>query len=185
MKHISRFFRLRAGGVCVTFVLCVSFLARPVRADSFNVTNCLAAGVSVVGWPTNSASTNGLTQATGGPIGLANVERAGFFFQCQPLTNTSTSTLTVQLVRSCASNPPSVSPTNCDWETSPGITLSFTIPPGTNPVCWFTNLDPYAVGFANWLGVYSLTNATTGTNVSYLTNLVIGLNKKILPIRYP
>jgi hypothetical protein len=168
------------------------------RADNFNVTNCVASGVSLVSWPTNTLGTNGLPQLTGGAISVANQERAGFFFQCLPLTNTNTSVI-VTLVRSAVGNPPAVAwGTNAwsgsslamvqnDWESpSNGVTpIVLTIPvQGTNLFNWFTNLNDTLIGEANWIGVYSITNSNPGAN-SVLTNVFMGLNKKILPIRYP
>jgi hypothetical protein len=165
-------------------------IVAPALADSFNVTNCVANGVSITSWPTNSAGTNGLNQLTGGPISVANQEWAGFWFQCLPVAG-SNSTVTVSLVRSMAMNPPAVmfntngQMTQCDWETpSNGIApLVLTIPiSGTNAITWSTNLDRAQIGGANWVGIYAITNSGLGSSLS---NVVIGLNKKIIPIRYP
>jgi hypothetical protein len=72
--------------------------------------------------------------------------------------------------------------TGCDWETTPQMSFAITFA-GTNWVNWCTNLDPYGIGFAQWIGVYALSNSQVAG--SYITNFSVGLNKKIIPIRYP
>jgi hypothetical protein len=180
-------------------------LALPALADNFNITNVLQGGVSIVSYPTNtplyvtnSTSSNYVGVATGGAIGLANNNFATFDFQCLPNASAATGTcvVTIQFVRSTAGQAPgalvATNPwtggTNImqnDWETTPPggpLTVAFNVT-GTNAVNWMTNwIDPQLAG-AGYIGVYSITNATT--NAILLTNCVATLSKKIIPIRYP
>jgi len=164
-------------------------------AESFNITNTILPGAAITGWPTNSVGANGLGAGVGGAISVNNQEWAGFWFTGYVVTNTGT--INVTLLRSCAPNPPQVvygtnswSGTNLvlvqsDWETYsnslPPLTLSIPINT-TNQVMWFTNLDRWAIGGATWVGIGVITNNSAGCLV---TNAAMGLNKKILPVRFP
>jgi hypothetical protein len=158
-------------------------------ADSFQVTNQLASAVAIVNWPTNSPSTNGNPTSTGGAISVANQEWAGFYFSGYSTTNTN-STVTVTLVKGWGSTPTlytyDATGTNVNginFETVATITLAIPIV-GSGVQGWSTNLDRTLIGPANWVGIYSVTNGNAGSNGN-LTNVVMGLNKKIIPIRYP
>ena len=181
---------------CLTLTL---FAAPSARADSFNITNCLYPTNYVAGWPTNAVGTNGLPQGTGTPINVMNQEWAGFYFQGFVATNTGTAgNIIVTLIRSVTTGYPAVTYTtnaltgntttnlnSGDWETTTNglAPITLTIPViGTNFFMWFTNLDRYQIGGANFIGVYSITNSATNC---FITNAVMGLNKKIIPIRYP
>jgi hypothetical protein len=178
-------------------------LVPSARADAryFNCTNCLSSNNVVFGYPTNVVTTNGVGQGTGGALSLANVNSAAFFFQGFVLTNGlgSDTSLHVWLVRSWAGNPPGVqygsnALTTCvgtsllytDWETwSNSSALALTIPVNytkTNWITWGTNLDNNWLGGANWLGIACISNAAT---FSFMTNVQMGVNEKIIPIRYP
>ena len=163
-------------------------------------------------FPTNQPATNGIGTLTGGAIGLANQNFATFYFQAQGvLTNQSQmavglSNILIQLVR--APFDPSVPGVNVgtniwtsgqtnvlqsDWETA-GVTsaglpifptnnLLISIPvSGTNAITFSTNLNDWVLGGAQWIGVGWITNYCT--NLMF-TNVTMGLNKKIIPIRYP
>lgn len=212
MKKESLISQLRSEALCALCVLCVSLLAPSVQADSFNCTNFIPSGSPVTPqvlagyggiFPTNAAGT-----LTGGAISVANQEWAGFFFQAQGVcTNTANpigaGNIYVSLTRSLASNPPGVTTgTNgatgnttvllaSDWESSGVVngsvvfpnTILLTIPvSGTNAITWSTNLDRWTLGGAQWVGISGITNSCTNM---FLTNVVIGLNKKIIPIRFP
>ena len=174
----------------------IALASLPALADSFNCTNCIGPTNAITGWPTNAVSTNGLGQGTGGAISLVNQEWAGFYFQGYVPTNVGTAgNIVVTLLRSWASNPPGVSyGTNIftssnvlntsDWETwSNTVPFTLSIPINTtNYIAWHTNLDRWVLGGANWVGIGVITNSATN---SFITNVVMGLNKKIIPIRYP
>jgi len=145
------------------------------RAESFNITNQVATGVSYVSAPTNSVGTNGIGYCTGGAINTASYQQLGFWFSCAGASSTN-QTLTIGLCRAGADRPPRTT----DWETSPQWSLTLTTS-GTNQVVWCTNLDARVVGLANWLGIYSITNSGNGL----VTNCSAWVVKKIIPIRYP
>ncbi|MGO8678050.1 MAG: hypothetical protein ACLQVX_19580 [Limisphaerales bacterium] len=132
------------------------------RAESFNITNQVATGVSYVSAPTNSVGTNGIGYCTGGAINTASYEQLGFWFSCAGASSAN-QTLTIGLCRAGTDGPPRTT----DWETSPQWSLTLTTS-GTNQVVWCTNLDACVVGPANWLGIYSITNSGNGlvTNCS-------------------
>ena len=163
-------------------------------------------------FPTNSPATNGIGTLTGGAIGLNNNEFATFYFQAQGiLTNQSQmavglSNILIQLVRApydpvtpgvtVGTNVWTSGQTNViqsDWETA-GVTaagapifptnqLLISIPvSGTNAITFSTNLNEWVLGGAQWVGVGWWTNYCT--NLAF-TNVTMGLNKKIIPIRYP
>jgi hypothetical protein len=166
--------------------------------------------VLITGWPTNQVSaTTGLPQGTGGPINVKNYDWATFYFSALICTNVgggtpTTNNVQVSLIRSVAGNPPAVAYgsnplglgtgtgtgaiTNLqasDWETYSNITppLTLTIPiSGTGAVTWLTNLNEYFIGPVSWVGVRSIQLDATN---AFLTNVVCGLNTKIVPIRYP
>lgn len=199
MKNkFSKFF-----AAAVLGLLALTWLTPP-SADaqqSFNITNCLAQGVSVVGWPTNTVSaTTGLPMGTGGALGIPNDDLVGFWFSCLSVTNTNGCNVVFTLMRSPVDNPPgvtygtnifSLNVTNLqasDWETPTWGTgpILITVPISnlTNaPFNWYTNLPAWQVSKAKWLGIYAVTNSTTAS--CFLTNVSVGLSKKILPIRYP
>jgi hypothetical protein len=173
----------------VIFTVLFAVAVSKAKADSFNVTNRLDGGVAMVGYPTNSIGTN----VTGGPVSVINQSDtgAGLNFQGQ-IASGSNGTVTVTLVRSQTANPPTTATATAgalsynDWETTPSLTVTFGTPLGlypTNWVNWQTNLQKEWLAPANWIGVYSITNATTNTMI--MTNLSITVNKKIIPIRYP
>ncbi len=168
----------------------LALLALPARADSFNCTNIVNSAVSIVSWPTNTAGTNGLPQSTGGAISVKNQEWAGFFFEGYS-TTANASTVVVTLVRGFGDQPglstfdsTGTNINGMQWESISAMTLSIPVAGATGPVGWFTNLDRSFLGGCNWVGIYSITNSNRGATGA-LTNVVMGLNKKIIPIRYP
>lgn len=190
-------FTLRAVMALVVIIgailLCVS---HRVKADSFNPTNVLNSGDTVVSWPTNVAGTNGIGALTGGAIDLRNNEWAGFYFSGLSTTNTNT-TVTAVLIGSSSSSQPLVTfntngvMTRNDWDTSTNamLTLSATSGRGdltapTNWWRWTTNIPPEWARRYNWAGLWSLTNNNANGQAG-MTNFDAGLNKKIIPIRYP
>lgn len=167
-------------------IACIGAFALPAQADSFYVTNYLSSTTGISSYPTNYAGTNGIPVATGLPVSLANYDSAGLYFKALSLT-TNTTTVTVQLVRSQADNHPQITiatngqTTAMEWETASLISLPITLPANsTNAFYWGTNLNSDLIKGWNWIGVYSLTN-TLGN----LTNVEIGINKKIMPVRFP
>jgi hypothetical protein len=191
-SNAVRLMGMVAIGSCLLAPLCGTPTA---RADSFNITNTLLPGAAITGWPTNSEGANGMGVGVGNAIEVNNQEWAGFWFTGYVVTNTGT--INVTLLRSYTQNPPQVvygtnvwSGTNnvliqSDWETYsntlPPIQLSIPINT-TNQVTWFTNLDRWVLGGATWVGIGVITNNSTGCLV---TNAAMGLNKKIIPIRFP
>lgn len=170
--------------LCLIAAIGVLLTAR-TKADSFNVTNIVASGVALTGPATNVAGVR-----NGTPISVANNDFAGFYFKGYSSTNTN-STVTVSLVRGW---PPSVSTwyeydstgTNVDgvyWEGSASKTLSISIT-GSGVQSWFTNLEPEYVRGASAIAILTVTNSNAGVG-SIITNADFGLNKKIIPIRYP
>ncbi|MGO9203299.1 MAG: hypothetical protein ACLQM8_22490 [Limisphaerales bacterium] len=200
-KSKAGYVRLGLLALLALVSLLLMVLAFHAQADSFNITNVLAqsstAGPNLVGWPTNTPTSAGVGQNTGGVISMANDKEGLFWFSCLSLTNTNTCTWTIQAVRSISSPAQAVVLTNTvyggtvytlqqdTFETTPQITLTFTMPPLTNQMfLWCTNLSSTYLGECAGLGIYSITNWTTG-GYSFFTNCQAGLNKKIVPIRYP
>jgi hypothetical protein len=133
--------------------------------QSFGATNVLASGIVLTTWPTNGSGTN-----TGSGISTAFYPRAGFYFSGNVLT---AGTATVQVVRSPLSSSPT---TNYHYETV--SVKSFTIPmPTTGWLMWVTNIEEEFVRPGNWIGISLATNA-----VGVVSNLDIGLTKKLIPI---
>lgn len=157
--------------------LFVALLLPRARGDSFNVTNNLLGIKSYTSYPTNPVG-----ERTGQPIDVKNQESAAFFMSCysDALTNCP---FRVQLVRGFGTTPTFWNSTSQDsatgvyWETSPSKTIDFTVTPGV--FGYVTNLEAEWLKPANYVGLYLITNNTT------ITNLNIGVNKKIIPIRYP
>jgi hypothetical protein len=200
-KSKAGYVRLGLLALLALVSLLLMVLAFHAQADSFNITNVLAqsstAGPNLVGWPTNTPTSAGVGQNTGGVISMPNDKESLFWFSCLSLTNTNTCTWTIQAVRSISSPAQAVVLTNTvyggtvytlqqdTFETTPQITLTFTMPPLTNQMfLWCTNLSSTYLGECAGLGIYSITNWTTG-GYSFFTNCQAGLNKKIVPIRYP
>ncbi len=182
--------------MAVVCVFCVFCGLTRIRAETFNTTNVLSNTNQVQMWPTNTPG-----QGTGTPISILNQDRVGFYFGAYVATNGNqySSNVIVTILHGWGSSPPqsalrygtnllSNNTTNLaymEWESpsnSTAMTLTIPIPVMTNYFAWFTNLEPPFVAGANWLGIYSLT--PMGSNV-FMTNVVMGLNKKIIPIRYP
>jgi len=181
-------------------------MALPAAADSFNTTNLLYFAATantqgaITGWPTNTPASNGIGNGTGGAVDISNYHEVGFWFTGDVIDITNgtitAGTVTVTLLRSPSPRPPQViygtnvyvGGTNlqtCEWETTSnlvgGITLAIPINT-TNRINWFTNLPSWQIGSANWLGVFNITNS----GVTYfITNMNMGVSKKILPVRYP
>jgi hypothetical protein len=182
--------------VALVAALALSLLPQPAKADSFNTTNVIASGGVGGTWPTNSLNTNGLGMKQGSWIDVRNVTQAGFYFTGTPIINATGIVVTVNLVRSWAQIPSlTIDPTNGlaslatnwiygnSWEhPNNGITFSFAIPTQTNAFSFFTNLGEGYIYGANAVGLYGITN--NGTS-SVLTNVDVGLVKKIPPLRWP
>ena len=174
--------------------------------QQFYATNCIGTNtlaqtgvpLYVVAPPTNApyALTNGAGWLTGVPVNIANYDRVGFFFECYIATNVTvaSSNLSVTLVRSQSSGyPTNIVRTNqfsqgqlvtsySDWESSSNATaivLQIPIPaaPFTNYFVYHTNLEPWQVGGANWLGIHHIFGG--GTNM-FLTNVIMGINGKAI-----
>ena len=179
-KYLTNKLKL-IGAVLVTAVIGLVLTAPLARASQpFNTTNYIAASTTITSWPTNTIGTNSQPVLTGGVIGLQNQRHVMLVMQGIPLVTNAT-TLSVTLVRSGADGPPQVSAARNDFDTVNQPAFSFTVQNSLSPFCFTTNLDEYTVGDANYIGVYSITPGT-GSGV---TNLVVGLSKKIIPIRYP
>jgi hypothetical protein len=194
-------------------LLCLMLLGSEAQAQpvSFNTTNVLCGpgfgnGSQVIaGFPTNTLSAStGFGQGTGGTISVANNDFVLLCVRAYICTNVgggtpTTNNLQLTLIRSASGNPPGVQTgTNCftangtnvqssDWESWSNVVPYFaaiTVPlnVSTGYVCWQTNLTREFIGGANWLGIGNITLEATN---AFLTNLNIGVAKKILPIRYP
>lgn len=152
------------------------------KGDSFGVTNWISHQTDLVSGPTNPVGTR-----VGGAISVKNQEGAGFFFSGYSTTATN-STLTVKLIRGWGDT--SAKQDGADsiqWETgTPHGLLTFAIPIVSSGLQgWTTNLGPEVIRGANWIGIYSITNSAGTGDGNILTNVVMGVNKKIIPIRYP
>lgn len=179
MKNISEKFTGAILGLAVALAALAAF-APAAKAESFQTTNTLAYGISFFGYPTNSPNTNGLGVANGHKISIANVREAGFYCGGYNITNQGpTANLVFKLVFSSADSPPVYDGTNLQWSIVTPTTITV---PVTNigPFYFTTNLDQYALQGANWVGIYQLTNTATGVAI---TNLDVGINKKITPVR--
>jgi hypothetical protein len=163
-------------------------LALSTHAASFGMTNVLNPTVNVTGFPTNSG-------LTGGPIGVAGYDTADFYVKGMPWPACSNSTFTFVLLSSDSKTLPTVVTngagliTQNDWDdlvsnNSKRMTISFGhFGPGdcTNFISWRTNLPREFWQSANYVGVYSATNASTNSGVlCALTNFEAGLNLKAL-----
>lgn len=159
----------------VTAVLCATARA----GESLNATNQLAQSVAYVSYPTNSVGTNGYALTTGGTVEVRNYNRIGVSVTIQANAANTGNTL-VQLIRSNKSSKPS---SGADFESSPPPQLLFTIANnGTTLVKWYTNIDETILGPAtSYIGAYYATN----TGAGLITNFVVEIEKKIIPIRYP
>lgn len=159
--------RAMAAAACA-MVLAIGASQARAEGDnqSFGVTNSLVTAVDMRTYPTNAVAT---TNFTGGPINVQNYKSGGFYFKGDVVT---AGTATVTLVRSpfkVASN----SLTN--WESVASLTI--TVPmPATGTFMYMTNLDGWFLDSANNVGINRLTNA-----VGNITNLEVGITKKILP----
>jgi hypothetical protein len=184
MKHLK--FSIRGMAGCVLLAgMCIS-----AQAENFDVTNAIY-NSEIVSWPTNAVGTNGLGQLTGGAIGVANYRQAGLEIQGLWLgttgySNQSGSGLRLVLVRSAKDSPPGIGVnTNWataynDWETSQWLDLLMPFVNTNVPTSLITNLSETWLSPANWIGVYMASN---GTQCTMITNPVVTLNKKVIPMR--
>ena len=138
---------------------------------SFNITNTIAAGVVITGYPTNPpANYGGTNNGTGNGINVRKHQYAGFVFE--GLVNSSaTGQITLTLIQAITTNNPPVvtlpgsSFTNSDWETAPTATLTIPFPAGTNaPLTWVTNLDIWIIQPSDYVGISSITNSAGTIN---------------------
>jgi len=172
-----------------------------VRADdSFNTTNVIAAGTSIISFPTNtptlvtnSSGSNTVTFLTGKGISVRDYERVGLVFKAL-CTSSNASHIGVSLIRANTKGgaPPVVLTNNGaiswnDWETTPAIpSIVIPIPAGTNVfVNWTTNLDVPIVVPGDYLGAYQITNDFPTTTPGWASNAVgvspFGLTRHIRP----
>lgn len=156
------------------------------RADSFRPTNTVNNAIAITGYPTNSPGTNGLNQGTGTYIEVKNNEWCGFYMSGYA---TAASAIKPVLAR-CPKDTPAVyqydaTGTNIiglNWETLTNAVTLPTVYVEAGPFLHCTNLDRQILGGANYVGLSQVTNIQAS---GVVTNFDAGLNKKIIPIRYP
>jgi hypothetical protein len=153
------------------------------NSSSFDVTNNLSSGINyVANYPTNANFIG-----TGTPVDLRSYNTSGFYFY-GAVSNNAAAIVGVDLVRSGITKgavtnqfvggyvfevtPPAV------WH------ISIPIPATTNAnFVWYTNLSNDFCGPAVRVGVFNLTNSLAAGQV--ITNLDVGVVKKIMPLAYP
>ena len=186
--------------------------ALPATAfQSFNVTNVIGSAVSITSWPTNSVTTNYLSNSsfgtvtngttittngyylgllTGNGIDVNNYDHVGFVFQGLT-TSSNAAIISFALVRGygAGNGTQPVMTGNyglSGWETTPSAIINVPVAAGTNvQTTWSTNLEVYYTMPADQIGVYSVTNNLSLAGGGWVSNLVAGLHKKIVPIKYP
>ncbi len=132
--------------------------------QSFNATNTIQSGDSIVRWPTNAVA--GVNSGQG--VGVQSYGELGFYIT----GNVGVAgTATVQVVQS----PFVGASTYSNYQQT--ATMTFTIPmAATGPFTWVTNFPSWWVRDANTIGISSITNAA-GT----LTNADLGIIIKYVP----
>jgi hypothetical protein len=166
----------------IGLVLFAAFL--PTRAqDSFGVTNYIASAVDL----RSTVPTNASNFATGGAVSVLNQREAGVFLTA---TNPGAAS-TVWLFFRRGFGPTSAAyrqngsgvNNTLYWESDASLQINVPVAAGAM-VGWSTNLSADYLAGANYLSIARITNSNTGSD-GLITNVQIGVIKKIIPIRFP
>jgi hypothetical protein len=152
--------------------------------DSFGVTNYIASAVDL----RSTVPTNASDFKTGGAVSVLNQREAGVYLTA---TNPTANASTVWLFFKRGFGPTSAAyrqngsgvNNTLYWESDASLQIDVPVAAGAM-VGWSTNLSADYLAGANYLAIARITNSNAGAN-GLITNVQVGVIKKIIPIRFP